>query len=94
MSTTPSTEPDATTPQMEPPAALEWLDTSIAEFQGSVDECSRHIAAGSLPAIEVSARLNTFMLWLMEIAQQGAQAVQRGEVELTPEGDVKVPGSS
>jgi hypothetical protein len=94
MTTEEQQAPDGTTPQMEPPAALEWLDTAIAEFKGSVDECSRHIAAGSLPTLEVSARLNTFMLWLMEVAQQGQQAVARGEVEVTPEGDVKVPAAA
>lgn len=82
---------DADAPTMAPEAALTWLDTAIEEFQGSVEEASRHIAAGSLPAIEVSARLNTFMLWLMSIAQTGQDAIARGDVTLDAEGAPVVP---
>lgn len=77
-----------TPPQMEPQAALEWLDTSIGEFDGAVEECVRHIAAGSLPMLEVSARLNTFMLRLMSIAEQGQQALATGEIALDGDGEV------
>jgi hypothetical protein len=70
---------DADAPTMEPAAALEWLDTSTTEFFGAVEECARHIAAGVTEpnmTLETSARLNTFMLRLMEIAQQGQQQVR------------------
>lgn len=82
---------DADAPTMAPEASLTWLDTAIEEFKGSVEEASRHIAAGSLPALEVSARLNGFMLWLMSIAQTGQEAVARGDVELGADGSVSVP---
>jgi hypothetical protein len=71
--------PDADAPTMDPPAALEWLDTATTEFFGAVEECARHIAAGVTEpnmTLETSARLNTFMLKLMEIAAHGQQQVR------------------
>lgn len=76
--------PDVDAPTMEPAAALEWLDSATSEFFGAVEECARHIAAGvTTPnmTLETSARLNTFMMKLMEIAQQGHQSGAAQQLE-------------
>lgn len=73
---------EADAPTMAPEKALEWVDTAVEEFFGSIEECARHMSAGSLEEIVVSAKLNAFMLRLMSIAQTG-QAEQQRAAEAT-----------